>query len=263
MSLAPVEPEHWEPAVMEAGSVSSASMEPSDKEGPQSAKEEVGATPQDGFSMGSVTSPLQQASEETPDPAGPPDNPACKPFRVRNPGRDVEQPHQPGHGRYLRGAPPGTFPGASHGRGSGLHTSSGKAEEAKGTSRDDPSGQDFGLLEVECREALRAQWLSFPFQPGETAESTLAHCRTAAAMASLDYGLRDSLRVERKSVSFFVCPRSVLNEIDRLFYLNKHRHEPWHVCDMALACLACFELAMMSASHGDVPETSVKRCVLL
>ena len=50
------------------------SSEPSDKARPKPAKEEVGATPQDGFSMSSVTSALQQASEATPDPAGPPDN---------------------------------------------------------------------------------------------------------------------------------------------------------------------------------------------
>ena len=61
-----------------------------------------------------------------------------------------------------------------------------QAEAAKGTSHDSPSGQDLGSLEVECREALRAQLLSFPFEPGEVAASTLARCRTAASMASLD-----------------------------------------------------------------------------
>ena len=32
---------------------------------------------------------------------------------------------------------------------------------------------------------------------------------------------------------------------------------------VALACLACFELAMMSTRHLSVLETSLKRCVLL
>ena len=61
-----------------------------------------------------------------------------------------------------------------------------QAEGDKSTSHDGPSGQDLGFVEVECREALRAQWLSFPFQPGEVAASTLARCRTETSMASLD-----------------------------------------------------------------------------
>ena len=60
------------------------------------------------------------------------------------------------------------------------------AEAAKNTSGANPAGQDLGLLEVECREALRTQWLSFPFQPGETAATTLARCRFEASMVSLD-----------------------------------------------------------------------------
>ena len=76
-TLAPVEPEHWEPAAMEAGSVPATSSEPCDKDRPPTA--------QDGFSMGAVATALQQASEATPDPAGLPANPAS-PSRVRKPG---------------------------------------------------------------------------------------------------------------------------------------------------------------------------------
>ena len=39
---------------------------------------------------------------------------------------------------------------------------------------------------MECREGLRAQWLTFPFQPEEGAAATLARCRTEASMESLD-----------------------------------------------------------------------------
>ena len=74
---------------------------------------------------------------------------------------------------------------------------------------------------------------------------------------SLGQGPHSSRHREENMLSF-VCPRSVFLEIDRCFYLNKHRHEPWHVCGMALACWACFELAMMSIRHlrcpRDIPE---------
>eukprot|EP00439_Symbiodinium_sp_Y106_P021029 s9330_g2.t1 len=57
------------------------------------------------------------------------------------------------------------------------------SEAAIGAPHCGPSGQALGSLEVECREALRTQWLSFPFDPEATAASTLAHCRAAASMA--------------------------------------------------------------------------------
>ena len=60
------------------------------------------------------------------------------------------------------------------------------SEAAIGAPHCGPSGQALGSLEVECREALRTQWLSFPFDPETTAASTLAHCRAAASMASLN-----------------------------------------------------------------------------
>ena len=39
-------------------------------------------------------------------------------------------------------------------------------------------------------------------------------------------------------------------EIERLmrlmcFYLDKHPHETWHVCGMVLACVTCFQLAIL------------------
>ena len=144
---------------MEAGSVSSASSESNDEAQPEEpTKEEVGATPQDGFSMGSVSSALQQAAEATPDPAGPPDNPAS-PSGSETLAEAAQRPASP--------AMPavevvGSTPPAS------------KAAAAKSTSSANPAGQDLGLLEVECREALRTQWLSFPYQPGEAAASTLS-----------------------------------------------------------------------------------------
>ena len=41
-------------------------------------------------------------------------------------------------------------------------------------------------LEVECREGLRTQWLSFVYRPEECAAATLGCCRDQAAMSSLD-----------------------------------------------------------------------------
>ena len=52
----------------------------------------------------------------------------------------------------------------------------------------------------------------------------------------------------------FGLPSICLLRLLGVFYLNKHRHEPWHVCGMALACLACFELAMMSIRHLRCPR---------
>ena len=75
-SLAPVEAAHWEPVEMEAGSVSSASMEASDTAQPLPMQEEVGATSKDELSLEAVASALQQVSEAAADPAGLPENPA-------------------------------------------------------------------------------------------------------------------------------------------------------------------------------------------
>ena len=138
----------------------------------------MGATPQDGFSRGSVTSALQQASEATPDPAGSPDNPAS-PSGSETQAETANSPTSPAMVEITPQVPAvaevvGSTPPAS------------KAEAAKSTSSANPAGQDLGLLEVECREALRTQWLSFPFQPGETAATTLARCRVEASMVSLD-----------------------------------------------------------------------------
>ena len=183
ISLAPVEPEHWEPAAMEAGSVPSTSSEPCDKDRPPTAKEEVGATPH--FSMGAVATALQQASEATPDPAGLPANPAS-PSGSEN---QVEAASSPTSPAMVEISPelsqaPSQVPTTAEVVGSTPPAS--QAEGDKSTSHDGPSGQDLGFVEVECREALRAQWLSFPFQPGEVAASTLARCRTETSMASLD-----------------------------------------------------------------------------
>ena len=57
---------------------------------------------------------------------------------------------------------------------------------AQGSSSTNSASLDPGSLEVECREALRTQWPTFPFQPGERAAATLARCRTEASMGSLD-----------------------------------------------------------------------------
>ena len=84
---------------MEAGSVFPASQVLSEWDWPEPMKEEVGATPQEGFSMGSMATALQQASEETPDFAGPPENPAS-PSRSE-PQADGGEPYQPGSGRGM------------------------------------------------------------------------------------------------------------------------------------------------------------------
>ena len=91
---APVEPAHWEPAEMEAGAVSPASQALSEWDWPEPIKEEVEATPQEGFSMGSMVTALQQASEEKPECASPPDNPAS-PSRSEPQLETVESPTSP------------------------------------------------------------------------------------------------------------------------------------------------------------------------
>ena len=82
-------------------------------------------------------------------------------------------------------------------------------------------------------------------EPGKTRR------KCALAQRASTVAAKQSARCENPFP--FVCPRSVFHEIDRWFYLNKHRHEPWHVCDMVLACVTCFELAMMSARHQRCP----------
>ena len=76
---------------MEAGAVSPASQALSEWDWPEPIKEEVEATPQEGFSMGSMATALQQASEEKPECASPPDNPAGSEPQVET----VESPTSP------------------------------------------------------------------------------------------------------------------------------------------------------------------------
>ena len=185
-SLAPVEAAHWEPVDMEAGSVSSASMEASDTAQLLPKQEEVGATPKDDeLSLDAVASALQQVSEAAPDPAGLPENPASpsgsetqaettnsptSPALAASSAQAAEAPLQePPEAEVVVSTPPAS-----------------STETSKATSSSVPTGQDPALLEVECREGLRAQWLTFPFQPEECAAATLARCRTEASMGSLD-----------------------------------------------------------------------------
>ena len=79
---------------MEAGAVSPASQALSEWDWPEPIKEEVEATPQEGFSMGSMVTALQQASEEKPECASPPDNPAS-PSRSEPQLETVESPTSP------------------------------------------------------------------------------------------------------------------------------------------------------------------------
>ena len=135
--------------------------------------------------MGFMTSALQQASEATPDPAGPPDNPAS-PSGSETQAETANSPTSPAMVEISAepSQAPAQVPAVAEVVGSTPPAS--KTEAAKSTSSANPAGQDPGLLEVECREALRTQWLSFPFQPGETAANTLARCRAEASMVSLD-----------------------------------------------------------------------------
>ena len=245
---APVEPAYWEPAVMEAGSVSPASQVLSEWDWPEPIKEEVGATPQEGFSMGSMATALQQASEETPDCASPPENPAS-PSRSEPQAETVESPTSPAvvevctetsqsplqvqtttkvvdstppaSERSSEQAPPEQrnlqVPAGSAAGGAGhmaesegtsaappareahaagepeppLATEGSASEDATGAPQCSPSDQALGSLEVECREALRTQWLSFPFDPEATAARTLARCRAAASRRSRSRGRVD------------------------------------------------------------------------
>ena len=170
---------------MEAGSVSSASMEASDTAQPLPMQEEVGATPKDGLSLDAVASALQQVSEAAPDPAGLPENPAS-PSGSETQAETVNSPTSPalaGSSAQAAEVPLQEPPEAEVVVSTPPASS---AENSKGTSSSVPTGQDPGNLEVECREGLRAQWLTFPFQPEEVAAGTLARCRTEASMESLD-----------------------------------------------------------------------------
>ena len=205
---------------------------PVPKARPTHSTEEVGATPQEGFSMGSMATVLQQASEETPDFAGPPENPAS-PSRSEPQAETVESPTSPAvaevctetsqtplqvqtMAKVVDSTPPASERSsddlppeqqslqvpAGSAADDAAHTAEGgsttaalparethaagepkrpqaaegsASEAAKGAPHCGPSGQALGSLEVECREALRTQWLSFPFDPEATAASTLAH----------------------------------------------------------------------------------------
>ena len=196
---APVEPAYWEPAEMEAGALSPASQALSEWDWPEPIKEEVEATPQEGFSMGSMVTALQQASEEKPECASPPDNPASPsrsspavvevctetsqtPLQVlaatkvvgstplADERRSLPVPASSAaggtdHMEESEGAsatPQGQEAHAAGEPGPPLATVGSAAVGATGAPRGSPPVEPFGSLEVECREALRTQWLSFP-----------------------------------------------------------------------------------------------------
>ena len=309
---APVEPAYWEPAEMEAGAVSPASQALSEWDWPEPIKEEVGATPQEGFSMGSMATALQQASEEKPDCASPPDNPASPsrsepqvetvesptspavvevctetsqtPFQVQTATKVVdstpladERPTEqvPPERRNLP-VPAGTAAGGTdhmeenegasatppgqeaHAAGEPeppLATVGSAAVDATGAPRGSPPVQALGSLEVECREALRTQWLSFPFDPEEPAARTLARCRATASMASLNtlavwpdgseldlsLSLEESLRPnERRLLASGPADASVTAQEDRAE--PSFEGKPITTPD-GLTCLACGQRA--------------------
>ena len=130
---APVEPAYWEPAEIEAGALSPASQALSEWDWPEPIKEEVEATPQEGFSMGSMVTALQQASEEKPECASPPDNPAS-PSRSEPQLETVESPTSPAVVEVSTETPR-NFSGASRDQGGGLHTSGRRAAHRTGSSR--------------------------------------------------------------------------------------------------------------------------------
>ena len=135
------------------------------------------------ISLGEVASALQLASEEAPDAAEAPANPA-------SPGSDTlpgsaPSPSSPAHS-------------VSAQADQALPRESAKAEVVDSTPPDKAAAADPGAsgsvqpnpgpetLEVECREGLRTQWLSFVYRPEECAAATLGRCRDQAAMSSLD-----------------------------------------------------------------------------
>ena len=183
-SLAPVEAAHWEPVEMEAGSVSSASMEASDTAQPLPMQEEVGATPKDELSLEAVASALQQVSEAAADPANLPDNPASPSESETQ--AEANSPTSPALAANSAQAGEASLPEPPEAEVVVSTPPASSTATSKGTSSPVPAGQDPGLLEVECREGLRGLWLTFPFQPEECAAATLGRCRTEASMGSLD-----------------------------------------------------------------------------
>ena len=184
-SLAPVEAAYREPVEMEAGSVSSISSEVLDTALQPPGQQEVGATPKDGFSLGEVASALQLASEEAPDPAVPPENPAS-PSGSETLAESAKSPSSP------------ALVATSAQADQALLRESAEAEVVDSTPPDSTTAADPGAsgaeqpslgsetLEVECREALRTKWLTFAYRPDECAAATLGRCRNEAAMSSLD-----------------------------------------------------------------------------
>ena len=184
-SLAPVEAAYREPVEMEAGSVSSISSEVLDTALQPPGQQEVGATPKDGFSLGEVASALQLASEEAPDPAVPPENPAS-PSKSETLAESAKSPSSP------------ALVATSAQADQALLRQSAEAEVVDSTPPDSTTAADPGAsgaeqpslgsetLEVECREALRTKWLTFAYRPDECAAATLGRCRNEAAMSSLD-----------------------------------------------------------------------------
>ena len=184
-SLAPVEAAYREPVKMEAGSVSSISSEVLDTALQLPGQQEMGATPKDGFSLGEVASALQLASEEAPDPAVPPENPAS-PSGSETLAESAKSPSSP------------ALVATSAQADQALLRESAEAEVVDSTPPDSTTAADPGAsgaeqpslgsetLEVECREALRTKWLTFAYRPDECAAATLGRCRNEAAMSSLD-----------------------------------------------------------------------------
>ena len=171
-SQAPVQAAQWTPEEMEPGALSSTSSEVMED-----------APLVESISLGEVASALQLASEEAPDAAEAPANPA-------SPGSDTlpgsaPSPSSPAHS-------------VSAQADQALPRESAKAEVVDSTPPDKAAAADPGAsgsvqpnpgpetLEVECREGLRAQWLSFVYRPEECAAATLGRCRDQAAMSSLD-----------------------------------------------------------------------------
>ncbi|CAE7454083.1 unnamed protein product, partial [Symbiodinium sp. KB8] len=169
---APVQAAQWTPEEMEPGVLSSTSSEVMED-----------APLVESISLGEVASALQLASEEAPDAAEAPANPA-------SPGSDTlpgsaPSPSSPAHS-------------VSAQADQALPRESAKAEVVDSTPPDKAAAADPGAsgsvqpnpgpetLEVECREGLRTQWLSFVYRPEECAAATLGRCRDQAAMSSLD-----------------------------------------------------------------------------
>ena len=257
--------------------------------------------------MGSMVTALQQASEEKPECASPPDNPAS-PSRSEPQLETVESPTSPAvvevctetsqtplqvlaatkvvgstpladerptvqvpperhnlpvpassdHMEESEGAsatPQGQEAHTAGEPGPPLATVGSAAVGATGAPRGSPPVEPFGSLEVECREALRTQWLSFPFDPDEPAARTLARCRATASMASLNtlavwpdgaeldlsLSLEESLRPnERRLLASGPADASVTAQEDRAE--PSFEGKPITTPD-GLTCLACGQRA--------------------